>query len=81
VILRFHFDVAGIKEIHTEVYAYDYIFSFAQNVGVRIAKVSEHWLYEISKGKLGEFSASESSIGKRFINNKEIHNIEYKILT
>ena len=48
------------------MYAYGYIFSFAQDVGFRYAQVSRHWLYETTKGKFGEYSATEQSIGQRF---------------
>ena len=60
--LRFTFKIGSLKEIHTEVYAYGYIFSFAQDDGLRCAQVSRHWLYETTKGKFGEYSAAEKSI-------------------
>ena len=48
------------------MYAYGYIFSFAQDVGYRPNQVSRHWLYETTQGKFGEYSATEQSIGQRF---------------
>ena len=66
--MRFTFDIAGIKEIHTEVYAYGHIYSFTQTEGLRIAPVSQHWLYETTKGQFGTYSSTENSIGQRFIN-------------
>ena len=84
---RFTFEIAGsIREIHTEVYAFGYIFSFAQDVGFRYAQVSRHWLYETTKGKFGEYSVTEESIGQRFIyykihitssNLKRLQKLEY----
>ena len=68
MILRFTFDIAGIKEIHTEVYAYGHIYSFTQTEGLRIVPVSQHWLYETTKGQFGIYSATENAIGQWFIN-------------
>ena len=65
---RFTFEVAGIKEIHTEVYAYGYIFSFAMDVGFKCSPVSRHWLWETTKRKFGEYSATEEAIGQ-WLNN------------
>ena len=45
-------------EIHTEVYVFGYIFTFAQNDGVRIKKVSSQWLFKTTKGQFGEQSKS-----------------------
>ena len=74
---RFNFKFGSVKEIHTEVYAYGYIFSFAQDDGLRCAQVSQHWLYETTKGKFGEYSAAEKSIDQRFINTD---NLSYYIV-
>ena len=68
---RFTFNIGSVKEIHTEVYAYGFIFSFAQDVGFRRSQVSRHWLYETTKGKFGEYSEAEKSIDQRFINNTD----------
>ena len=74
---RFTFEVAGIKEIHTEVYAYGYIFSFAMDVGFKCSPVSRHWLWETTKRKFGEYSATEEAIGQ-WLNYYFNHIISYE---
>ena len=55
-----------MKEIHTEVYAYGYLFTFAQGDGIRITEVSPHWLYKTTNGRFGEKSTKNDIFGKDF---------------
>ena len=52
------------KEIHTEVYAYGYLFTFAQGDGIRITEVSPHWLYKTTNGQFGEKSKKNEIFGR-----------------
>lgn len=57
----------GLEEIHTEVYVYGRIYSFAMNEGVRSSNVTRHWLHQMTKGKFEEYSVTENALGQRFI--------------
>ena len=68
---RFEFEIPVLnqKEIHTEVYVFGYLFTFAQGDGLRITEVSPHWLYKTTNGKFGEKSKRTEMFGKDFESN------------
>ena len=53
-------------EIHTEVCVFGYIFTFAQGDGLRIKKVSPHWLFKTTNGEFGQQSTVDEYIGNSF---------------
>ena len=54
-------------EIHTEVYVFGHIFTFAYNDGIRMKEISSSELYKLSNGDFGQQSQMDQLIGNAIL--------------
>ena len=68
-------------EIHTEVFAFGHIFTFAHKDGIRMKEITSSELYKLSNGDFGQQSEMGKLIGKGFLINVDlmIYYITYDI--